>query len=127
MSGEQELLDTETRRARSRERRELAWPAFTDAAATYDALGRKQPHRMGFVQLARAIPGFTNQFAGRVPAEFIATVDSDTVEIACPCGRTPRVTLWGLTECDCGRFFTYTGRDVRVARPDREPDNAIVD
>ena len=98
------------------------WPARLDPAANYDGIGRKVPQRLGFMQFARAIPGYVNQFTGRVPSEFIAQIETDIVEIACPCGNTPRCPINQPTACDCGRTFAYLGGEVRVARSDRQPD-----
>jgi hypothetical protein len=91
-------------------------PIARDPAATYDALDRKQPQRIGFMQLARAIPGYASQYTGRVPPEFYAQVSVEEVDIACPCGNTPRCYWMVPKRCNCDRFFVYTGGDVRVAR-----------
>lgn len=88
-----------------------------DPAADYDALSRKQPQRLGFMQLARAIPGYARAFAKSVPDNFYAQVSDGVVEVACPCGESPHCRLWAApTACTCGRYFAYLGRDVRVAR-----------
>lgn len=86
-----------------------------DPAASYDALDRKQPHRLGFMQFARAIPGYASQYTGRVPPAFYFQVSVEEVDVACPCGHVPRCYWMVPKECECDRFFVYTGRDVRVA------------
>lgn len=88
-----------------------------DVAAPRDLLGRKVPHRLNFMHFARAIPGYIDQFKAKVPHEFYAQVDVDTVDVACPCGADPppRCVLLVPTACVCGRVFAYTGHDVRVA------------
>jgi hypothetical protein len=86
-----------------------------DPAATYDVLDRKQPHRLGFMQFARAIPGYVDQFTGRVPPNFFVLTDEGVVDVACPCGATPSCEFMAPTACVCDRTFVYTGGDVRVA------------
>jgi hypothetical protein len=86
-----------------------------DPAATYDLLERKQPHRLGFVHFARAIPGYLNQFTTEVPGDFVAQVSVDEVDVACPCGETPRVGWMTPTGCACERTFVNLGTSVRVA------------
>ena len=100
-------------------------PVHFDPAASYDALGRKQPQRLGFMVMARAIPGFAAQFAGRVPDNMYAQMEDDVVEVLCVCKpeRPPRCHLMLPTPCVCGRWFVYTGGDVRVARVADQPDS----
>lgn len=92
------------------------WPARMDVAATYDALGRKQPQRLGFMQFARAIPGYAAQFAKRVPDQFVAQVDLGVLEVACPCGVTPGpCCAWMVpTPCECDRIYVNLGSAVLV-------------
>lgn len=89
-------------------------PVEPDLAAEYDLLGRKVPHRLGFMQFARAIPGYASQFTGRVPDQFVAQVDEGVVDVACPCGGTPRLEWMAPQACACGRIFANTGNVVRV-------------
>lgn len=90
-------------------------PAHVDPVANYDTLWRKQPQVPGFMQIARQIPGYAAQFSGRVPPEFTAQVELDVIEVACPCGETPRLR-WNVPEpCPCGRVFVDLGGDVHVA------------
>jgi hypothetical protein len=93
-------------------------PSHVDHAAKYDALWRKQPHVLGFMQYARAIPGLAAQFQTRVPPEFTAQVDIDVLDIACPCGLTPRLARNEIGECACGRVFARCGGAVHVAYTD---------
>lgn len=86
-----------------------------DPAATYDLLERKQPQRLGFMQFARAIPGYAGLFTTEVPGEFVAQVGVDEVDVACPCGETPRVKWMTPTGCACERTFVNLGTSVRVA------------
>lgn len=92
-------------------------PVNPDPAAGYDALGRKFPHRLHFMVFARQFPGFAAQFTKRVPDQFVAKVDRDAFDVACPCGHTPRLRELGLAECNCGRVFALTAGEVRVAYP----------
>lgn len=89
-------------------------PARPDPAAFYDALWRKQPVVPGFIQFARALPGYAALWTGRVPDEFIAKVSIDEVDIACPCGETPRCRWNVPEECACNRVFAYYGSTVWV-------------
>lgn len=88
-----------------------------DPAATYDLLERKQPHRLQIIHFARAIPGLAGKFSGRVPSEYMAQVDEDTVEVLCVCKPedNPRCPRYMPVECSCGRWFLNMGADVRVA------------
>jgi hypothetical protein len=52
-------------------------PIHPDAAANYDALGRKVPQRLHFMAFARGISGFAAQFSTHVPPEFVARVGHD--------------------------------------------------
>lgn len=89
-------------------------PANLDHAATYDLLWRKQPHRLGFIQMARAMPFLAAAVGPKIPPEFWAKVDTDTVQVSCPCGKTPQLQ-WNLTNvCPCNRVYVYIGGDVRV-------------
>lgn len=100
-------------------------PVHPDLTARYDALGRKQPRRLGFMVLARVIPGFAAQFSGRVPDGMYAQVEDETVEVLCVCKpeQPPRCRLWTPTPCACDRWFVYTGVDVRVARVSEHDDS----
>lgn len=90
-------------------------PAHVDPAASYDTQWRKLPAVPGFIQVARAIPGYAQRFHKRVPDEFVAKVTTDEVDVACPCGGTPRCRWNVPEECGCGRQFAYLAGSVRVA------------
>lgn len=90
-------------------------PWRVDPAAGYDALWRKQPQVPGFMQFARAIPGYAAQFHGRVPEEFVVIVDRDLFAVKCPCGETPLLRRNIPEGCPCGRFYCEVGGAVRVA------------
>jgi hypothetical protein len=89
-------------------------PWRVDPAADYDLLWRKVPHVPGFMQFARAIPGYVDHFPGRVPPEFTVQVEYDVTEVACPCGETPRLRRNIPMVCPCGRVFFYFACEVRV-------------
>jgi hypothetical protein len=94
----------------------LALPPWrVDPAADYDALWRKLPQVLGFMQFARVIPGYAAQFRGRVPPQFTAQISHDVLEVACPCGETPRLRVNVPVCCVCGRVFCDVGGVVRVA------------
>lgn len=97
-----------------------------DPAASYDALSRKQPHRLGFMAFARGIPGFAAQFTGRVPGEFLERIDGG-VRVKCPCGAETDVARFGLAMCDCDRVFAFLDGEVLVAGGVRAADTANVD
>jgi hypothetical protein len=94
---------------------ESVWPIHPDPAASYDTVGRRQLHRLNFVHYARVVPGLAAQFTGRVPDDFVARIDEDHVDIACPCGATPRCELLVPKPCACERTFVWDGKVVRVA------------
>jgi hypothetical protein len=89
-------------------------PWRVDPAADYDLLWRKVPHVPGFMQFARAIPGYVDHFPGRVPPEFTVQVEYDVTEVACPCGETPRLRRNIPMVCPCGRVFCDVAGEVRV-------------
>lgn len=97
------------------------YPVSPDPAARYDYLGRKQPQRLGFMQFARAIPGYAAAFEKKVPDNFTAQVADGIVEVACPCGETPRLEWMIPAPCACERTFVNTGQTVRVARVTDRP------
>jgi hypothetical protein len=73
-------------------------------------------HRISFLTYCRAIPHLHEQFLTRIPPEYWA-LDEDTARVSCPCGHAPRAPYAIPTACQCGRWFLYDGRGVRVARP----------
>lgn len=110
-----ELLEGELHERRRATSVQREPPAVRDPAADYDALGRKQPQRLGVMAFARGVPGFIGRFDRRVPAQFVAQSTAEHVEIACPCGATPRIARLSLAACACGRVFADCGREIRVA------------
>lgn len=93
-------------------------PMDPDPLASYDALYRKQPKRLGAVEGFRAVPWLLHYFDKEVPGSFWM-LDGDEAVISCPCGHTPYVPFNVLVECDgpdCGRCFFFDGNRVRVAR-----------
>lgn len=103
-----------------------------DPLATYDALGRKQPKRVGgFHEFLRGHPWMLRNFPKTVPGEMFM-LDGDMVVVACPCGidPAPRVPFNRVTRCegvDCRRWFWWNGMSVLVARPKPESETAVVD
>lgn len=100
-------------------------PIYRDPLAAYDALGRKQLKRQGFVEHLRAFPCLLAPFTARVPDEMYM-LDGSEVVVACPCGvdPPPRVPFNRVTRCegeDCGRWFFWDLKRVRVAT---EPEYA---
>jgi hypothetical protein len=90
-------------------------PANPDPAATYDALYRKLPRVLGFIDFCRVIGGFAPGFRTAVPDESVTRLGDGEVEIACPCGATPRLRWNGVVACACDRVFGYCGGPVFVA------------
>lgn len=91
-------------------------PVRLDPAADYDVIGRKVPQRLGFMAFARGIPGYAARFDREVPGEFLALVNDGVLEVACPCGQTPRLTRMAPVVCACGRTFAHVGSKVVAAR-----------
>lgn len=107
--------------------RERPYP-IKDPAASYDALGRKQPKKIGFLEAARRLPWLAKTFEKVVPQTYVI-VTGDRAMVVCPCGGAPaeggwlpaslpRVRVNGMEPCpgDCGRWFVFDGHRVRVAR-----------
>lgn len=86
------------------------------ALRRYDAAGIKQPVKINFLTVARFLPGLVAQFDRVVPDDFVALIEEGVVDVACPCGSTPRLVIGEVDDCQCGRVFTYTGARVLVAR-----------
>lgn len=60
--------------------------------------------------------GVAENFQTEIPHEFWQP-DGDDALVSCPCGETPVVGRELLAECDCGRWFLFTGAAVWVWRP----------
>ena len=118
-----ETLDRIDRRQRRDDRLERREASFERSMRT---VGR-EPRRVGFAMLARAVPGLAAQFeippAKLVPPEFWQ-LDGEQAVIACPCGAEPRIRPDGLTGCGCGRLFAFDGRQIRsrLGEPVEEDD-----
>lgn len=84
---------------------------------------QREPRRLGFTIMARAVPGLARQFAEppakRVPGEFWQ-LDGDEAVVACPCGVEPRIRIDGVLACTCGRLFVFDGDDVAARLPEPE-------
>jgi hypothetical protein len=100
-------------------------PVNRDPLATYDALWRKQPKRLGFLDFCRAIPGYVGQFPGRVPEDRI-TLDQDGQQaiFECVCGEVIHAPVNTIEACQgaCGRSFAFTGQSICVAYLEPEPE-----
>lgn len=105
-------------------RREM--PVNPDPLATFDALGRKQPKRLGFMEVVRGLPWAMRERTGEVPGEMIARVGDDEVEIPCVCKATTIATHNRLVECEgaCGRSFWSIAGKVYVFGGHRPDDVA---
>lgn len=92
-------------------------PIEYDPLRVYDALGRNQPRRLGFMEtVVRPFPWLLAMFTGRVPDEMVATIGDGVVEVPCTCKATTVVPYNVATECEggCGRYFWHIGPNVRV-------------
>lgn len=94
---------------------------------------QKELRRVSYLTCARAIPQLASMFQQKVPEEYWARTDDDTVEISCPCGETA-VCRFAIPEaCECDRWFLYDGMNLRVQRltscgqEDGQDDDAFVD
>lgn len=76
----------------------------------------------GAVALLRSIPGFAQLWDRAVPDGYLDRVRSRDGALwwimACPCGEHPALLPGAIADCDCGRWYFATGRDVRVKRFD---------
>lgn len=102
-------------RNRPTSRREL--PVNPDPLATYDALGRKVPKRLGFLEVARGLPWIVGEFDKVVPPRFVTHHENSTsVTVACVCGTAVLCAFNRVTECpSCSRDFVNFDATVRVA------------
>lgn len=93
-----------------------------------DLLGRQVPRlAFNFATLMRSIPGWADQWR-RIPDEFWAESVTDErysiATVACPCGHEPAIEAGQMSDCECGRYYFFTGSGVLVAnspRRDVEP------
>lgn len=91
----------------------------SDPLATLDALGRKQPKKLGPMEFIRKTPSFLAQFTKEVPRDRI-TFDQEVHQaiFECACGDQVVYVLFNvLEECSsCDRHFLFLGSKVMVAR-----------
>lgn len=106
---ENNQLRREERREERRARDRAATERFLRRAAA------KEPVKVGVGFFARAVPVIAEAFGRKIPAQFWTLVETELVEVACPCGETPRVPFDRITTCDCSRSYLYDGQAVRVA------------
>lgn len=109
---------------------QLLPPVARDPLADYDRLGRKQPTRMSFLHLVRAIPGLPGRL-GRVPAAAIVEQGNDGIGeyslVQCPCSAHPIVRP-SIAKCDgCERYYVSYGVVVMVAYGEMNIPGAIAD
>lgn len=89
-----------------------------------DRLGRQQPRRLGVDSFLRTefAMMILEAFDHTVPDSFwnrdVDEDGDDVAVIACPCGEEPTCVLNRTVECECGRFYMFLGREVRVHRPE---------
>lgn len=82
---------------------------------------QRRLHRMGMDTLVRAAPVLAEILHTEVPAEFWTVTGERTAMISCPCGAEPVVGYGELVACDgadCGRYYLYTGPQMRVGKVD---------
>jgi hypothetical protein len=103
------------RRDRVRERLETpAYLAELEAA-------RAPLHRMGVS--VRRIPALAIPFTKVVPEEFWRAGALGMAELRCSCGvKGIQLVAGEPVGCECGRWFLFTGRSVRVAVFEEDPD-----
>lgn len=103
-------------------------PFHRDPLATYDALGRKQPKQVGFMEVLRGAPWLLGAFDREVPSEHWSKASGvergeAMASVDCPCGSNPVVAFNVPMLCKggCRRWFFFDGARIRVAR---EPEPA---
>lgn len=89
---------------------------------TVDALGRKNPTRVGWELLLEAIPGLARQFRP-VPSSYF-TGDSHIAHVKCVCGAKTMVPVNSTSSCKCGRIFLYTPFELWAAKPLKDDGSA---
>lgn len=99
-------------------------PWHRDPLASYDRLGRKQPKQLGgALESIRAFPGLIAVFDKKVPPRhYVRDGDGHATAavVTCPCKvspppRVPRNVFVRCKGSDCGRWFWFTGSEIRVA------------
>jgi hypothetical protein len=88
-----------------------------DPVSRFDALGRKEPKRIGYMEVVRGLPWLADAYDRIVPPENYI-IDAGQAVVRCVCEEVTHVE-WNRTErCagDCGRWFWYIAGRVRAAR-----------
>jgi hypothetical protein len=71
-----------------------------------------------------SLPWVAQAFAKVVPEAYVAVDLNDdgysAATVTCPCGSLHEVEIGTVVSGECGRFFAWFGKEVRVARPDSE-------
>lgn len=79
---------------------------------------RRDPEQVNLSLFLQSVPGLAEQFKTVVPAEFWQQMKDDLAAISCPCGESPDLPPGRVVECQCNRFYLWTGPQVRVAKYD---------
>lgn len=89
----------------------------TPALNRYHVVHGKMPKRIGFIEAARRMPWLARTFQKVVPQVAVTIVENEAT-VACPCGGKPAIAVNRVEPCpgECGRWFMFDGRRVRVAR-----------
>jgi hypothetical protein len=89
-----------------------------------DRHDRKLPWKLNTITMFRAVPILIRAFNVTVPEEFWSVDEDEDGEplavIACQCGEEPKLRVAKTAECQCGRFFLFTGQEVRCFRPEND-------
>lgn len=106
-------------------------PVDPDPLATYDLLGRKQPHNpFTPMHIFRMQPKLVAAFKRRVPEEMIERRQERgelRTTFACVCGHGHEMTKNSLANCPCGRWFFSGVQEVLVAKEEpNEQETAVV-
>jgi len=92
-----------------------------------DNFGGILPSRPNVLTFFNAMPWLLRYFDRKVPdgATFKDTDgDVEVIEVACPCGETPRVPIGSIEECKCERFYFATPLRVLCANSPHSPHYA---
>lgn len=100
-------------------------PERLESITPVDRIGRPVLHQIGMLTWFHAIPGLAAQYT-TIPEEYWAQDANDegytVAVVACPCRREPAPEAGQLVECECHRFYLFTGRSVMVANgPKQRP------
>lgn len=111
---EHNRLQREALKARKAEQLHQATERYVQRARQKDLT------HVGVGFLARGAPVVAEALARKIPPEFWTLIEDRRVDVACPCGETPRVAYDGITKCGCERVYVYDGQAVRVANSPTE-------